>query len=140
MTNDKWREAYRKNIDAIWIRCSLSNGEELFYDNFDGWRIIKEKCEREKLFFNSLSLQFRSHKVNIDLKDCDGVYLIRSVMGQIGNDTKNYYTFGRIVGDKVKKQMWLIPELIVDKEFEGNVSDCFQEAIIYNETTKNGKE
>jgi len=135
--SDKWIDAYRTNKSAVWIRCTLSNGEELFYDKFDGWKEIKKKCESEKLFFKSLSLQFRSHKVDVDVSDCDGVYLIRSVMGQIGSDTRNYYTFGRIFGDKVKKQMWLVPELIVDKEFEESINDCFAETIIYNEASKN---
>jgi hypothetical protein len=58
-------------------------------------------------------------------------------MGQIGSDTKNYYTFGRIFGNKVKKEMWLVPELIIDKEFEESIDECFPEAIIYNETQKN---
>jgi len=135
--SDKWLEAYRTNKTAIWIRCVLNNDEELFFDKFEGWKDIKQKCESEKLFFKSLSLQYRSHKVDVDISECDGVYLIRSVMGQIGSDTKNYYTFGRIFGDKVKKQMWLVPELIVDKEFEESVNECFPEAIIYNEAQKN---
>jgi hypothetical protein len=137
--SDKWLEAYRSNKQAVWIRCILTNNEELFFDKFDGWKYIKQKCESEKLFLHSLSLQFRSHKIDVDVSECDGVYLIRSVMGQIGGDTKNYYTFGRIFGDKIKKQMWLVPELVVDKEFEESISDCFNEAIIYNETKKNGK-
>jgi sensor histidine kinase YesM len=135
--SDKWLEAYRTNKTAIWIRCVLSNDEELFFDKFEGWKDIKKKCESEKLFFKSLSLQYRSHKVDVNISECDGVYLIRSVMGQIGSDTKNYYTFGRIFGNKVKKEMWLVPELIIDKEFEESIDECFPEAIIYNETQKN---
>lgn len=138
--SDKWLEAYRGNKSAIWIRCLLSNGEELFYDKFDGWLKLKEKCEKEKVFFNTLSLQFRSNKLDLDIKDCDAIYLIRSVMGQIGSDTRNYYTVGKVRGTKVSKQMILVPELIVDKEFEEDVSECFSEAIIYNETAKNRKE
>lgn len=135
--SDKWLEAYRTNKTAVWIRCTLSNGEELFFDKFEGWKTIKQKCESEKIFLNNLSLQFRSHKIDLDTTDCDAVYLIRSVMGQIGSETKNYYTFGRIYGDKVKKQMWLVPELIIDKEFEETTNECFAEAIIRNETKKN---
>lgn len=137
--SDKWIESYSKNKSAIWIRCTLSNGEELFYDKFDGWLKLKDKCEKEKIFFNTLSLQFKSHKLDLDVKDCDAIYLIRSILGQIGSDTRNYYTIGKVRGDKVSKQMILVPELIVDKEFEENVSECFSEAIIYNETSANRK-
>lgn len=138
--SETWLKAYRANKDAIWIRCKLSNNEELFYDKFEGWLSIKEKCEKENLFFNELSLQFRSNNFHIDTKDCDGIYLIRSVLGQVGSESKNYYTVGKIYGTAVKKQMVLVPELIVDKEFEQNVSECFAQAVIYNETTKNRKE
>ena len=138
--SDKWIEAYRTNKSAIWIRCTLSNGEELFYDKFEGWLNIKDRCKTDRLFIDALSLQFKSHKLDIDVKDCDAIYLIRSVMGQIGSDTRNYYTVGKVRGDKVSKQMILVPELIVDKEFEENVSECFSEAIIYNETSANRKE
>lgn len=135
--NKNFRKAYLNNKEAIWIICTLSNNEEVFFDSFDGWKEIKEKCKNNKLFLNSLSLQFRSHKVDLDISNCDAIYLIRSVMGQVGGETKNYYTFGRIYGDKVKKQMWLVPELIIDKEFEETTNECFAEAIIRNETKKN---
>jgi hypothetical protein len=132
-----WIQDYKKNIDGLWIRCTLTTGEELYFDKFDGWKTIKAICDKEKLFIDSLSLQFRSHKIDLDVKNCDAVYLIRSVFGQLGGETKNYYTFGRVVGDKVKKQMWLVPELIMDKEFEETINECFAETIIYNETQKN---
>lgn len=140
MTREKWLEAYRSNKNAIWIKCELTNGEDLFFDEFDGWKLLKDRCENEDLFFNKLSLQFRSHKVDIDISDCDGVYLIRSVMGQMGGDTKNYFTTGKVIKNKVYKKMWLVPELIVEKEFEDDIEDCFSEAIIYDQKKKNRKE
>jgi hypothetical protein len=140
MNKDKWLEAYRQNKGAIWIKCTLSNDEFLFFDQFNGWKTIKQKCEKENLFLKKLSLQFRSHEVDIDTDNCDGVYLIRSVMGQFGSDTKNYYTTGKVVGNKVYKKMWLIPELIVEKEIEDDIEDCFSEAIIYNETKTDREE
>lgn len=138
MTNKTWLEAYRNNKQAIWIRCILTNNEELFFDSFDGWKIIKEKCKKQKLFLKELSLQFRSHQVNIDIDNCDGVYLIRSLLGQIGGPTKNYYTTGKVIGDKVYKTIWMIPELIPEKEnIKDDITQCFAEAIIYNEAKKN---
>lgn len=137
MSREKWLEAYRSNKDAIWIKCKLTNGEDLFFDEFNGWKTLKTKCETENIFFEELSLQFRSHKINIDISDCDGVYLIRSVMGQIGSDSKNYFTTGKVINDKVHKKMWLVPELITEKEFIDDVEECFAEAIIYDKTKKN---
>ena len=58
-------------------------------------------------------------------------------MGQIGGDTSQFYTVCKIVGDKVYKQMWVLPELVMDKEYEDTLENCFEEAIIYDKTQKN---
>ena len=58
-------------------------------------------------------------------------------MGQMGGQTKNYFTTGLVNGDKVEKKMWLTPELVVDKEYEDEIENCFEEAIIYDKTEKN---
>jgi len=92
------------------------------------------------LFVEELYLQFRSHEVEIDVKDTDAIYLIRSVMGQMGNKTHQYYTTGRLEGGKMHKQMWLIPELIVEKELSDELDECFEEAIIYNEKAKKNRQ
>ena len=57
-------------------------------------------------------------------------------MGQIGARTKQYLTTGVLKKGTVYKQMWLIPELIVDKELEDDLSECFEQALIYNEEKK----
>ena len=131
MKKTNWLEQYRSNKSAIWINVMLTNNEEFYYDKYDGWLSIKEKCEKEALFVKELTLQFRSHEVEIDLTDAEGVYLIRSAMGQFGGTTKNYFTTGILKQNKVYKKMWIVPELVVDKEIEDNIEDCFEEALIY---------
>ena len=42
-------------------------------------------------------------------------------MGQMGGETKNYFTTGIINGEKVKKKMWITPELIVTNEYEDEI-------------------
>ena len=131
MKKTNWLEQYRSNKSAIWINVMLTNGQEFYYDKYDGWLSIKEKCEKDALFVKELTLQFRSHEVEIDLTDAEGVYLIRSAMGQFGGTTKNYFTTGILKQNKVYKKMWIVPELVVDKEIEDNIEDCFEEALIY---------
>ena len=101
MKKTNWLEQYRSNKSAIWINVMLTNGQEFYYDKYDGWLSIKEKCEKEALFVKELTLQFRSHEVEIDLTDAEGVYLIRSAMGQFGGTTKNYFTTGILKLNKV---------------------------------------
>ncbi len=136
MNNDKWLEAYRTNKDAVWIKCKLTNGEEFFYDHQIGWKLIKQACKDNGAFVEELHLQFRSHEVTIDIEGAEAVYLVRSVMGQMGGESKQYYTTGRLEGGKMHKQMWLTPELIVEKELIDEIDECFEEAIIYNEKTQ----
>lgn len=137
-----WIEEYRKNKNAIWIRGILSNDEEFYHDKFDGWISIKNRCEKENLFLRELSLQFRSHQVNIDLKDAEAIYLIRSAMGKFGEtNSREYYTTGILKNGKVYKQMWVLPELIVEKELIDDIEECFEEALLYDrKKTENGKE
>tara|TARA_Y100000817_G_C16432195_1_gene356886 strand:+ start:17 stop:430 length:414 start_codon:yes stop_codon:yes gene_type:complete len=128
---DKWLERYRSNKRATWVNVRLTNGEEHYYDQYEGWRSLKERCDKENIFIQEMSLQFRSHQVDIDLTDAEGIYLIRSLMGQLGGNTRDYLTTGILKGDKVYKKMWIVPELIVDKEMTDSVEDCFEEALIY---------
>lgn len=138
MNRDKWIKDYRTNKNAVWIRCKLTNGQEFNFDVFEGWRILKYKCEKDKLFFSELMLQFRSHCVTIDVDGASAIYLIRSIMGQFGAESKHYYTTGVLKDGKVHKKMWIIPELMVDKEFVDDIEDCFEEALIYDKTRTNG--
>ena len=128
---DKWLQRYRSNKHAIWINIRLTNGEEFYYDEYEGWLSVKKKCDEKDLFVQEMSLQFRSHEVDIDLTDAEGIYLIRSAMGQFGGNTKNYFTTGILKQNKVYKKMWIVPELVVDKEIEDNLENCFEEALIY---------
>lgn len=137
MNKKEWLKAYRTNKSAVWINVRLTNGQEFYYDEFEGWRDLKAKCEDEGLFVQELTLQFRSHEVIIDLEDAEAVYLVRSVMGQMGGDSKQYYTTGVLRDGIVYKKMWLIPELVVDKELQDEIEQCFEEALIYDQTKKN---
>ena len=137
MNKDKFLEAYRTNKNAIWIRCKLTNGEEFNFDKHEDWRDLKQRCESEKLYLSELYLQYRSHQEKIDIDDSDGIYIVKSVMGQMGGDTKHYFTTGKVLNDKVEKKMWITPELIVDKEYDDEIENCFEEAIIYDKTKEN---
>jgi hypothetical protein len=137
MDRQKWLSDYRKNKQATWIRCKLTNDEEINCESFEQWMEVKEKCISSGLFFKEFILQYRSHQEHIDLEDADGLYFIRSVKGSMGGKNQHSYTVGTIKNEKVFKKMWLIPELIVDIEYEDEVENCFAEAIVYDQTKKN---
>jgi len=137
MNQEKFIEKFLTNKQAIWIRCKLTNGEELNLDDHKYWTELKTKCESENLYISELYLQYKSHQEAIDISNSDGIYIIRSVMGQMGGETKQYYTTGIIRNNKVEKKMWLTPELILQKEYEDEIEECFEEAIIYDQAKKN---
>jgi hypothetical protein len=138
MDDKKWIPLYKKNKDAIWIRAKLTNGEEVNYDDYSGWRDLKNYCETNKLFFEELYLQFKSHQVELNTDGVGGIYIVRSIKGSLSSGAnQHYYTVGLVKGSKVFKQMYLTPELIIDKEYEDEISECFTEAIIYDKTKKN---
>lgn len=129
----EWLEYYRTNKQAVWIICVLTNGETFFNDKFEGWLQVKAKCDRENLYLKEFYLQFRSHRVEIDVEDTDGFYFIRSILGSFGEDSKQMFTTGIVDGDQVHKVMWSIPELVEDRSFVDNKEDCFEEALLINE-------
>jgi len=78
-----------------------------------------------------IKLQYRSNVIEVETKDCDGVYLVRSILGEVGGGVKNYYTIGALKDDIVYKGRWLTPELIEEEKVEEGLDNCFEEAIIY---------
>lgn len=132
-----WLDKYRTNKDAVWIKADLSNGDKIYLDNFKAWPTLADSLEKTSTFFTKLSLQFRSHEVQLDIANCDGIYLVRSVIGQFSGDTKETITFGKVNGANIEKTIYMSPELIAEETYTDTVANSFEEAIIYDKTTKN---
>jgi hypothetical protein len=118
--------------NEVFINVQLSNGRDIYFSDYDDWLKVKHICSSEGLKLIKLALQFRTHLEEVDISDADAVYLVRSVMGQIGQKSRRYLTTGSLVDGVVHKKMWLTPELIVEKEYEDTIEACFEEAMIYN--------
>lgn len=129
---DQWLEEYRKDKYKIWLKATLSDATEVYMPEHKDWLKLKNHCEIKKLGITSVGLQYRSHSVSIDTSDSDGVYLIRSAIGTLGEVTKNTITIGKINGNKVHKTMWITPELIEEQKEVVDIDQCFEEAIILN--------
>ena len=131
-SRDDWLKEYNKDRRSIWVTVSLSNGKKLWFKDYKKWMKLKDNLSKSDLSIVGLSIQFKSHVENVDIEGAEGVYLVRSLIGQMGGDTKYYYTTGRVVGNTVHKSMWLTPEIIEERTTEEQIEDCFEEAIIYN--------
>lgn len=129
---DQWLTEYRKDKYKIWVKITLSNSEERYFCNYEDWYKIKSYCKEALLNVDEIGLQYRSNYLGIDAKDCDGVYLVQSIIGLMGEESKKTYTVGKIRGDIVEKQVFLTPELIEDRTEKDSVSSCFEEGLLYH--------
>lgn len=129
---DQWLEEYRKDKYKIWIRATLSNNQQYYLPDINQWKELKEICKTNKLKVNSVGLQYRSHSIEVDTSDTDGVYLIKSVLGMMGETTKQTITIGKLYGDTIHKSMWITPELIEELKTTDSIADSFEEVLIYD--------
>lgn len=127
---DNWLKEYRKDKYNIWTKVVVDTKVEYYLRDQKEWLKFKEFCDSNKLKVLSIALQYRSHSISVDTMGTDGVYLVRSLIGRMGEETKQAITIGKVYGDTVKKTMWVTPELIEDLSDEDPVENCFAEALI----------
>lgn len=136
MDNEKWKEFYasdRSNTAHTFVKIMTSDGKHFFFavKDFSTWYEIKKYCEDSSLSVSELEFQFRSNLVPIDVSGYDALYLVRAALGSPGMATKLFVTVGILKNGKFVKYKYLWPELILDHESEEDISDCFQEALLY---------
>jgi hypothetical protein len=131
-SHEDWLKEYRKDRYRTWVKVTLSNNETRYFCDYKEWQKVKELCKKQHLNVVEIGLQRKTNYVGVDTKGCSGVYLVRSVLGLMGQDAISTYTIGKIVGNKVKKQVFLIPELTEHRKEEDDITSCFEEALLYH--------
>lgn len=133
---ENWRKIYSSSSHEekkqIWVSITTSDQKELYLRKFDDWYNFQDYIDSNNVTIEKIGLRYKSNLIAIDTLDCDGVYLIRSVMGQFGAKTKQCFTVGKINEGIVKKTMILTPELMEEQSYEDNIETCFEEAIVYH--------
>ena len=51
----------------------------------------------------------------------------------MGGKTKRCMSVGIVYGDVMQKQLWTVPELIKDIEYEDVLDNCLKEALYFHE-------
>jgi hypothetical protein len=133
---DDWIAEYRKDKYKIWIRATLSNNLDYYLPEYSYWLKLKDFCDEANLFVKKVGLQYRSNSIEVDVSDADGAYLVQSILGTIGEKSKQTITIGKVYGDIIKKTMWIVPELVEELSTEDSIENSFKEALIF----KHGKE
>jgi len=128
-----WAAAYKRGgRKRIWIYIRFSSGQEIYLSDYDQWRGLKPEVESSSLLIEEIGLRYRSHKITVDTKDTDGVYVVRSLQAQFGGDTVHFYTIGLLKDGKVAKTRWHTPSLVEESSEETTLDECFEEALIYH--------
>lgn len=130
---DAWKKVFisdAKYKHNTWIYVKLDNNQELFLKDYTEWLTLAEYCKINRTKINTIGLRYRSHQIEVDATDSEGVYLVRSVKGEFGGNTKQCITIGLFKNGIIDKTMWLTPELIEESKIKDKVEDCFQEALI----------
>jgi hypothetical protein len=135
-THNDWLIEYKKDKTLTWFKVTLSDKLDYYFSNYSDWADIKRICESNKLNVISIGLQYKSNSCNVDTIDADGVYLIRSALGAMGEVTKQTITIGKLYNKIVYKTMWVVPELVEQLNDHDVIENCFEEAIIYNDKQK----
>lgn len=130
-----WLDLYRSNKNVTWIKCQTSDDKWHYFHDHKEWLEIKKAGVGVK----TIQLQFRSHIIDVPIEDCEGVYLVKSVLGLSGVVTKYCLTVGLVKGEFVRKTQYSLPELLVENNDIDHISKCFPEAIIYEEKKKDGE-
>jgi hypothetical protein len=133
---DAWQKYYfaLKTKDQVFIFADLVKAGKVYLTDYNSYAILKNYCKENEDFVKSIGLQFRSHTVKQDVaSSSNGVYLSKSIIGQMGGTSKKCYTIG-IVNEHnaVAKKTYTLPELIERPVSYGKIEDCFEEGLIYN--------
>lgn len=138
---ENWKKHYaslkHKDRKQIWIFIKTKDNREIYLRQYEDWLDFQKFVDENNLHIKSIGLKYKSNQIEIDTSDSDGVYLIKSVKGQFGGKSKQCYTTGIVRDGKIKKTMWITPELLEDHTYTDKIEDSFEEAIVYHEKQKN---
>lgn len=124
-SKDSWVKEYKKDKLKIWFWIYFDEDFVAFNDYNDWFEVIALNRKITKI-----KLQFRSRVVeHIIPEDCDGVYLVRSILCKMSDeDYIHTTTVGLIYGEDVDKTVYINTGLIERYKEKSKLSDCFSEA------------
>lgn len=130
---EKWRE-YCRSIGESGRRSTIfivlkTTKDTIYIPEYKDWLKISDYIKSLSVDIVSVGLQWKTHLVEIDITDSDGVYIAQTMKGKIGGSSKKCMTIGLVYGDKVQKQLWSVPELIKDIEYQDDIKGCLKEAL-----------
>lgn len=124
-SKEKWKDAYKNDKYKIWFWIYFEENFLAFNDYNDWYKVIEMNKKITKI-----CLQYRSQIIeNIIPKDCEGVYLVRSILGKIGEEPIHTTTIGLLKNGIVNKKIYLNTGLIEKYTESSSIEDCFKQAF-----------
>jgi|694.fasta_scaffold00123_88 hypothetical protein len=126
----KYKQLSSQERRNIWIIVHTSDESDIYLEDYSDWLTIGNYCNANKLTISKISLQYKSHVVDFDTTNADGVYLSKTAKGTLGGETKQCYSIGVLRENKIYRTLYAIPELIEDLKLEDEVENCLKEALV----------
>jgi hypothetical protein len=112
----------------MWI-VNLSNGEVAYQsdddpqmENHNSWLCLKKYAEENGLYIKDMVLRFRDH-VEVVGSGAKAYYFVHMILGNFIGYNQLFYNTGVLVGDTIKVNQWIIPELMVLETSTKIISD-----------------
>ena len=133
--SEAWRTAYNKRSNRVitWVVLQTDTDDKIYFRNYKCWSSEFLKWFKENnIKIKKFGLQYKSHEYLIDCKNADGIYVIKSVFGRMGGDSKQCFNIGVVNRGKVSKKVIGTPELLQTDEYEDTIENCFEEGLLLN--------
>ena len=107
--------------NPIWI-ATLSNGETIYQDDdrpnvepASAWVRLKQYCEENNFYITNLKIRNRTHIEEVG-SDYDGYFFCKGAGALMFSDfVVHTYNIGVLEGEKLKVQIWRLPELLPER-------------------------
>lgn len=137
---DEWRRFNRESGEEI-VRETVfvvvkTNKDTIYIPEYKDWLQITPYLKSIGCEIHAVGLQWKTHLVEFDITDADGVYIAQTLRGEMGGKTRKCMSVGIIYGDTMQKQLYVVPELIKDVEYEERIDNCLEEALYFHEKKK----
>jgi len=137
---DKYRSLPEPERRNTWILLFPDSGPTMYIQNFKDWPEVILDLKKQNVKLNKIGLQYRSHTVEHEVKNSDGVYIAQTVKGSTGGVTIHCFSLGFVKDNIVYRTLYTTPDLTPDLQLEDNVDEVIQEALLIYDKEKNRKE
>ncbi len=142
--HEAWQAKYKSLPEPerrqTWILLFPESGPTMYIQNFKDWPEVILDLKKNNVRLDKIGLQYRSHTVEYQVKNYDGVYIAQTAKGSTGSTTIHCFSLGFVKDNMVYRTLYTTPDLTPDLQLEDHVDEVIQEALLIYDTEKNIQE